>query len=76
MSVQPHILSLTTASSRCVGEAEGQTMPFHRTTAQFGRAVTSGGHPVQSPTKAGLPLLTAAKVSNSSTSSWFRNFLG
>lgn len=59
MSVQPHILSLTAASSRCL-EAQGQTMPFQRTTERSGRDGTSGGHAVQPPAQAGLPLVTPA----------------
>lgn len=54
MSVQPHILSLTAANSRCL-EAQGQTMPFQRTTEKSGNDGTSGGRAVQPSAQAGLP---------------------
>lgn len=57
MSVQPHILSLTADNSRCL-EAQGQTIPFQRTTEKSGRDGTSGGRAVQALAQAGLPLLT------------------
>lgn len=59
MSVQPHIPSLTAANSRCL-EAQGQTMPFQRTTEKSGRDGTSGDRAVQPPAQAGLPLVTPA----------------
>lgn len=59
MSVQPHILSLTAANSRCL-EARGQTMPFQRTTEKSGKDGTSGGRAIHGPAQAGLPLVISA----------------
>lgn len=53
------IFSLTAANSRCL-EAQGQTMPFQRTTEKSGKDGTSGGHAVQPPVQDRLPLVIPA----------------